>query len=263
MKSMMMFRSLWAAALALFLTLSWASSVLAQDDSLGLSMRRDFGYSSGGGDIQGLFTLTAEAPQDVVRVEFLLDGERLGEDVEPPFKLQFDTDKHSLGLHTLSAVGYTADGGSQSRTLRSREIKARFVSAEEGWQAGMSILVPMLVIILVIIGGGFALTMFTARRKGAVPLGQARNYGVFGGTICPRCGRPFAFHLMKVNLLAGALDFCPHCGKWSLLRPLPLQVLRDAEAAELEWGQNKTPLPEMSEEEKLRKELDDSRYRNT
>lgn len=56
----------------------------------------------------------------------------------------------------------------------------------------------------------------------------------------------------------GQLDRCPYCGKWSVVRSLPLAQLRQAEQAELEQARGQ--IPEISEEERLKKELDDSRY---
>ena len=61
--------------------------------------------------------------------------------------------------------------------------------------------------------------------------------------------------------LFNKLDRCPYCGRWGFLRRRSLEELRAAEAAELDGVQGFEP--EISEEEKLRKELDDSRYHNT
>ena len=97
-------------------------------------------------------------------------------------------------------------------------------------------------------------------RKSHTPLGAARRYGLMGGTVCPKCGRPFSRHWWAPNALAGKLDHCPHCGRWSVVRALPLDQLRAAEAAELQNAQPATPLPNLSPEEKLRRQLDDSRY---
>lgn len=231
-------------------------TALAQENFITLRLSRDFGFSDGSGRIQGTFTITATGPETLSKVVFLLDGGKIGEDAEAPFKLQFTTDSYPLGTHTLNATGTLADGSQVSANT----ITADFVSAEEGWKAGLSIAGPLLGVILLIMVIAFASTMIGVRRKGTLPLGTPRSYGISGGTLCPKCGRPFALHLTKVNLLVGALDFCPHCGKWSLVRALPIQALRDAEAAELTWKKDAAQIPGESEEDKLRRELDDSRY---
>ncbi len=55
-------------------------------------------------------------------------------------------------------------------------------------------------------------------------------------------------------------DRCPFCGRWGVVRIASLSELRKAEATELEDAKASQPIPEESEEEKLRKELDDSRF---
>ena len=83
---------------------------LAQDASqLVLKLNRDFGYSSGTGQIQA-FSMRVSGPESLVRVEFLIDGNTIGEATAPPFNLRFDTGQFDLGTHSLSANGYTADG---------------------------------------------------------------------------------------------------------------------------------------------------------
>ena len=61
-----------------------------------------------------------------------------------------------------------------------------------------------------------------------------------------------------MNLGFSKFARCPYCGKWSLVRVESMEKLREAEKAELEWG--KVEIQEETEEEKLRKELDDSKY---
>jgi hypothetical protein len=63
-------------------------------------------------------------------------------------------------------------------------------------------------------------------------------------------------------LLIGKLDRCPHCGKWSIVRSESPQALRLAEVAELDQIQQSDHLPQIPEEEKMKKELDDSKYQD-
>jgi len=81
-----------------------------------------------------------------------------------------------------------------------------------------------------------------------------------GGAICPKCQRPFAIHLYGINLGLGKFDRCPYCGKWSVVRRTSLQNLRAAEEAELARAQEADRIPGMSEEEKLKKQLEDSKF---
>jgi hypothetical protein len=51
---------------------------------------------------------------------------------------------------------------------------------------------------------------------------------------------------------------CPHCGKWSFVKPASMSDLHAAELNELDTRN----IPKSSEEHKLRKEPDDSKYQN-
>ena len=232
---------------------------LAQtEDLLKIRLSRDFGYSSGMGSIQGRFTIKASGPLELEQVFFYLDDELLGEVRQEPFNLRFRTDDYPQGAHSLHAVGYTRDG----RQLESNVIKVNFVSAEEGWQAALRIMVPILVLTFGFILLSFIFTIVTARKEKNLPPGTQRRYGVSGGAICPRCGRPFPRHWYAPNMLTGKLERCPFCGKWSVVSALPLTVLREAEQKELEAAQNANHTRTLSAEERLRKELDDSRYQD-
>ncbi len=117
----------------LFVTLLVAflmvSPALAQSNSaLVLRLSRDFGFSSGTGQIQGTFTIHVTGPANLTRVDFLIDGQQIGAVTRAPFNLQFTTSSFSLGSHTISAVGYTSDG----QELHSPVVTAEFVSAEYG-----------------------------------------------------------------------------------------------------------------------------------
>jgi hypothetical protein len=227
-----------------------------ESEELELNLSRDFGYGGPNGDIQGRFSMIAEGPADLQRVVFLIDDQSIGEDSEPPFRLQFQTDNYELGRHALSATGFTSDG----RELHSRALQRNFVAASEGWRSGLRIggLVAAAAAVAMTIAG--LLTALANRNQASTPLGAPRNYGVFGGAVCPKCGRPFALHIWKMNLLVGALDRCPHCGRWSLVQRAHPAVLRAAEEAELEQAAEPEPPPLLSEEERLRKLLDESRF---
>jgi Zn ribbon nucleic-acid-binding protein len=244
----------------ILLLLGWfnAMTVLAQEEGqLTLSVSRDFGYSSGTGRIQGRFTMKARGPEDLVKVAFWIDDQVIGEDSEPPFSTQFHTDNFALGVHTLKATGYTAGG----LEMNSNEYRQEFVQAQEGFQTALKIILPILGVTFAAILLGFLFPMLGGRKpRTALPLGAPRNY-FLGGAICPKCRRPFGVHIWGLNLLVGKFDRCPHCGRWSLVRGAPREVLKAAEAAEIEIasGANEGASPFLSEEHQ-RKDLDDSRY---
>ncbi len=238
--------------LFLALLLCLVPSVYAQTETppqMDFSLNRDWGYGGLNGQIQGHFSARVRGPDNLQRVVFYLDDQVLGEVTAPPFKIRFVTDDYPLGEHVLYAVGYTADG----QVLTSNRVQRVFVSPEEGWQVAGRIIIPALglsvgVILLV------ALVSFLGeRRRGP---GAPRSYGLFGGAVCPRCGRPFARHWWAPNMVTAKYDRCPHCGKWSIVRAASPQALREAEEAMLHPHTPQTASPE----ESLEKALDESRY---
>ncbi len=250
-------RILSLLATIVILTLAaWIPARAQQQDQLTLSLSRDFGYSSGSGQIQGTFSMIARGPANLTKVDFLIDGKVIYEDTESPFKVQFNTDAYPLGMHTLSAVGYTSDG----TEIKSKEFTREFVAASEGMKAAGRILVPILVIVLLIVGVTTVVPLVSGGRGLAkLAPGTPRNYPL-GGAICPKCQRPFAMHIYGLNLLASRFDRCPYCGRWSLVRFKSNAELRAAEQAELERANEKPQVQGETEEEKLKKELDDSKY---
>jgi len=241
------------AITVLAIGLSLAGPVGAQDE-VRLSLSKVWGFSMGG-QVQGLMHLSVSGPQDITSVRFELDSEEIATVTQPPFALQFSTDKYPRGRHRLSATVQTSGG----RTLQSNTISVEFVSAEEGWQVAQRIMIPLLVIVIVVIlvstVGQFLLSGHgTQRLEPGVP----RHYGLAGGAICPKCERPFARHVFSPNLLVGKLERCPYCGKWSVVPQASREALAAAEAAEAEAS--KPTVPEASPEEKLRRQLEESQY---
>jgi hypothetical protein len=228
------------------------------DDEIIISLDRDFGYSLGS-EIQGTFTIRVTGPADLDRVVFLIDSELMREVTDPPFQVRFDTSSYELGNHTLSAIGYTQNG----REFHSQLLLIEFVSPERGWQTALKIVLPLLALILgaIFLSAIFPFLFGQSKHKD-LPLGAPRSYGMVGGTICPKCGRPFGMHLYGVNLLIGKYDRCPFCGRWSLVRRTSPDQLSAAEKAELEMVAEGGLSSSLSEEEKLRKGLEDSRYQD-
>jgi DNA-directed RNA polymerase subunit RPC12/RpoP len=120
-------------------------------------------------------------------------------------------------------------------------------------------IIPILVIVvLAIVGSSLFPILLTRGKLINLAPGSERKYGIGGGGICSKCHRPFALPLFSMNLGFSKFARCPYCGKWGVVRVQALAKLREAEKAELEWG--KEEAVETSEEERLRKELDDSKY---
>lgn len=230
-------------------------AIAQTENELKLRLSKDFGYSSGLGVIQGTFTLQASGPDNLVKVSFFIDEQEIGESNTTPFKIRFNTDNYSLGVHRMTAVGETSSGVQ----LRSNEIQVEIVSADQGFKAAGQILVPILIVVLVSMLFSFFASYSSRKKIQQLAPGTERNYGAAGGAICPKCYRPFSRNFFSPNMLFGKLERCPFCGKWSIVRARPLSELRAAEAAELEDAQ-KDQAPVMSDEEKLQKDLEQSRY---
>jgi hypothetical protein len=246
-----------ALAVAVFSITILVAPVLAQaEESLSLRLSRDFGYSSGTGRIQGTFSMIASGPENLQQVTFKIDEQVVGTDNESPFRQRFNTSDYPLGVHTITARGETSDGS----VLDSNVVRVEFVSADEGWQTAAKIALPLVGIVFAVMLFGFLFPLLLRRGKlEHLPAGAQRSYGVLGGGVCPKCKRPFTLHIFGLNLIGGKLDRCPYCGRWSLVHRLPLEVLRKAEAAELEAEKSAAGLLDDSEEE-YRKQIEDSRY---
>jgi hypothetical protein len=192
-------------------------------------------------------------PTDLSRVVFYIDSSAVGKASKAPFSLQFNTDNYPTGLHDLYAVGSSSSG----QEYRSNTIKANFVSASASNGAALRIVVPILVIAFGSIVLAALIPLLTGRKKRELEPGSARQYPL-GGAICPKCNRPFAVHFWGLNLFMSKYDRCPYCGKWSVVKFASLDKLRAAEQAELEGV--KAQIPEAAPEDKLKKDLDDSKY---
>ena len=231
------------------------SAIHFQEYGISLKLSRDFGYSSGTGDIQGLFSMKVTGPENLVRVEFYIDELMIGEATSAPYRIQFTTDDYPGGVHTMYAIGFTTDGN----ILNSREFTANFVSADQGWKTTQRMIIPVVgVLVLAILLAVVIPAVVTRGKINRLPLGSERDYGFHGGAICSKCRRPFGLHLWGMNLGFSRLDRCPYCGKWSVVRIQSLSKLRDAEKAELTWSENE--IKQESEEDRIRKEIENSKF---
>jgi hypothetical protein len=234
--------------LAVFVAWCGVTAVFAQE-TLRLSLSRDFG-SAFGSQIQGTFSFRVEGPDNLERVVFLIDDQEIGQDTEPPFRYQFRTENYAIGVHTLSAIGYTSDG----QALGSNTLQREFIAGSDSTRRALYIIIPILVISI----GGRIISARIANRNNKKP-GTPNVHCALGGTICPNCAKPYAFHLWSFNFVTRRIDRCPHCHKWRVVKKMPPQLL-DAAAEATIQQQKAAPSSPLSDEEKLRKQLDDSRF---
>jgi hypothetical protein len=228
-------------------------------EELDFSVSRDFGSSDGIGNIQGTFSMKVTGPSNLMKVQFYMDNTVIAADTEPPFKVQFVTDHYAPGKHILHAIGHTSDG----RELSTREMTFNFMTAEESWQSRLKIVLPILGLVLIwkLLSAGVP-TLSRGRKKGELLPPGKYDYGVTGGTICPRCAHPFALNLFSPNLLVGKLVHCPNCGKWFIGRRASNDDLLIAEEAAWRQAHRATRVSEIKNEEEIRKGLDDSKYQD-
>jgi len=235
---------------------------LAQESGLTISISKQFGYNLGS-QIQGTFKIKVRGPEDLAAVTFLLDGETLGAATAAPFELSFKTDAYAPGWHEITAVGTTSGG----QTLTARTLSYQFVSADAAGKSTLQLILPILILVVVATVATGLFPLLSGRKKSAAydpasyTPGEPRHYGALGGVVCPKCGRPFAMHLGSINLsFVGRYDRCPHCGKWSRVHRASREALMEAEAAEYAAHMASAPHPVLNHEEKLREQIDDSRF---
>lgn len=237
----------------LSMVLGAGTAVAQTNNALSLKLSRDFGTDLGN-NIQGTFSFRVSGPENLARVTFYIDDQIVGEDSEAPFRLQFKTDNYPLGVHTFHATGFTQDG----QELSSNSLSRNFISGSSANRTTLYIIVPILLISV----GGLFLSSWIANR-GRKSSGQSgiNVHGPVGGTICPKCNKPFARHIWGLNMVVGKFDRCPHCGKWSLVRALHPDVLDAAVEAmqQAETGHMQQP-SDIDDEARQRKRLDDSKF---
>lgn len=236
------------------LTFLFVVPVSAQQESpdLEIKLNRDFGYGGFGNEIQGTFTIRVEGPETLQEVQFYLSDTLLGQDSEPPYALQFNTDNYEPGVHQIYAVGVLADGSE----IKSRELTANILSSEDSMDKTLSIVVPILGVALVAMLLGAVVPALMGKKGQQKPIGE---YSLAGGTVCPRCTFPFSRNSFSPNLVVGKLERCPHCGKWSI-RARASQADLNAAEERLRAAQQETGEVEIDPQDSLRQALDDSRY---
>lgn len=113
-------------------------------------------------------------------------------------------------------------------------------------------LVLAAIVVLVVVGRRML------QLSGRVQTAGAPETSAAGAAICPKCKRPFARSFLSPNLVVGKLCRCPHCGKWSVVPRATAAELAAAEAADR--AASEPAAPALSEEERLRRKIDASKY---
>lgn len=246
--------------LAAMLLLAFVIPAAAQSDAEYLLQVGKVMGTNLGSKINGTFKLSIDGNMDAVQsVEYRLDGQAIATASSSPFTLVFKTTDYPGGDHQLTAVVNLSDG-------RSFETPARrfyFLSAEESGEVLNEVLLPILGITFGVVALMMLLQFVVMRNRPLAHLepGTPRSYSFKGGTICKHCNRPFAFHWWAFNLMPTVrYDRCDYCGKWGVQRSYPLDVLRKAEELEIELSKPAAPVPEKSEEEKLKEMMDQTKY---
>ena len=238
------------------------TAVLAQDAEYRLDLNRDFGYGAGS-NIRGSFTNRVVGPtENIASVTYVIDDQVMGEVTEPPFAFKYHTDTYTPGWHEMTAVVVTTDG----REVVTPPVTVNLLSAQSESQAMQRIFIPLGILFGIIAILGIGSQFLIMRRSNGPPQpGAPRKYGLKGGTICPRCGRAYPIHFFSINLIGGYVDRCEFCGKVAFVRArsrAELDAAVAAEAAAADAGERSLPglQTELSEEERAKKLLDDSRY---
>lgn len=236
-----------AILLAVMMLVASVTTAQAQEPSLQLSLNRDLGYGGFEGDIEGLFTVRAEGPPDLTRVDFYLDETLLATVGAEPFRHQFTTKDFEPGLHTFSAVGYTSGG----LELYSNEFARVFLSAEDARGKTVGLIAPILALVAAIMVITTLVPALFLRKKP-----EPGKYGISGGAVCPKCELPFPLHFFSPHFGAKNLERCPHCGKWVWVRRADQAALA---AAEARWFGSEAPAAS-ERRDRLEQQIDESRY---
>lgn len=231
--------------LALLIMLAVTFPAAAQS-ALTLTLHRNFGFAWGD-QIQGNFTVRAAGPSDLAHVLFLIDGQPLGEAGGPPFETPLHTGDYAVGSHTLSAEAATSGGVH----LSADPLRLEFVPADVASRFAVRLVVPVLALVAVGVLAAIVLPMLLG--GGAFRPG---SYGPAGGAVCPRCRLPFGRHVLSPNVVFGKFERCPHCGRMGIVTRATAEDLAAAEARLT----SSSPAPPVSNEDQLRRQIDESRY---
>ena len=227
-----------------------------------LRFNRDFGYGAGS-NVRGTFSLAISGDlENISQVTYFIDGQSIGLVTEAPFKYQFNTDSKGYGWHDLSAEIVTKAG----EQVPLAAIRYNFISAADEKSGMAKILIPIGGVVVGVLLISFLIQYLTKPKKLSAGDDRPRDYGMMGGTICPKCGHPFPRSLMGINLVVGRLERCESCKKFVMTVRASPEDLYKAEMAEKAASmtdsdrQSMQTASEKSKQEKAVDDLDQSRY---
>lgn len=245
-----------ALTICLGLIFGTAQIGYAQESTYTVHVRRDFGYGMGS-DIQGTFSIRLLGDEEKVdRVTFFIDDEVLYETKEQPFSYQFKTEDFQSGIHRLYAEVLQTDG----QSFETSAVQYNFLSQKEANRQIRNVLIWVGGAILGAMAIVAVIQSLVIAKEGKSPRqpGEPRSYGLLGGTICRKCGRPFPRHVWGMNLVVGRLDRCENCGKWVMTTRATPNALKLAEEAEMEAFEEDEKTIEFQENEG--DHLEDTKY---
>jgi ribosomal protein L32 len=220
--------SLALMILLAFLAYSFFAFQVSAEPTVNLSINKNIGYNFGS-DINGQFIVSAHVSNEVVRVEFYLNGTLQYNDTAAPFSWAFDTTNYALGTYNITAVAYDSSGQQATAGLNQN-----FVEVPAFWSTFLPIIIAIVVIVAVV--ASFWALKHSSRL-----------------TKCPKCGYVFSPNRM-ISIKLGVWHYtrCPECGKYFLGKPLK-------EAPKKDEPEQTTSDP-LSEEERLRRDIENSKY---
>lgn len=184
---------------------------------------RTNGYAAGN-DINGMFSMTAQVSNDVAYVEFYLDDALQTNDTSAPFTWDFDTNNYPLGQHNITVIAYDSNGQNASAVWQ-----RNFVEMPTGFY---------IIIILVVVFAVIVSVVSVINRSKL--------------TKCPHCGHIFQRKYSWIHFGSIGRNKCPNCGKafWTKAYKGP-KPKDDEKSAQSD---------SMSNDERLRKDIDNSKY---
>lgn len=229
------------------------SAVMAQESPFTLRIVRDWGYGNGT-DINGRMSLSVKGDQDKIQqVTFFIDDEVMASVAASPFKVQFDTNDFDPGLHRLTAEVITTLG----ETYTTNRLVSNFMGKSAANQSMFKILLLLGGIVVASMSIQFLMQKNSTKNAKYDEYGR-RQYGVWGGAVCPSCGQPFDRSFFGINLVGVRLERCPHCRKLVAARRAAPEQLEAAERSSRPETTGQAPAK--SEFEKKQESYDDSKY---
>ncbi len=213
------------ALLVIGLCASCLAAVASAAPTISISLTRTNGYGLGN-DISGHFTAKADVSSDVVKVEFYIDDSLQYTSNGPSFTWSFTTETYPLGQHKITAIAYNSAGENQTSQILSKN----FVEVPITFYLIIGLVVTTAIIIV-------AVSIFFRHRQS-------------GYTKCPQCGYVFGRHYSLVHLGNSERTKCPRCGKsfWAKNYVGPKD------------NQEHTTSEQLSEQERLHRDIEDSKY---